>query len=125
MPPDENDGQAVTTLAQAALLRATRSIRPRTGRGDAVPPGDEGGRKPRWWSISGRSAVRGAAAIRQSNTASGGESRYSCWSFSLSMWESRREQSQSQRKSRLRILRFSEMCNKERPTSLFVQNLDP
>jgi hypothetical protein len=26
---------------------------------------------------------------------------------------------------RLRILRFSETCNKEHPTSLFVQNLDP
>src|SRR5262245_973225 len=71
-----NDGKAITTLAQTALLRAARSIQPRAGRGDAVPPRDEGGRKPRLGNITGGSAVCGAAAIRQSDLAPGGESRY-------------------------------------------------
>src|SRR5262245_63470030 len=66
----------LTTLAQTALLLVAKAIRSRGGRGDAVPPGNEGGRKHRCGHILGRSAVCGAAAIRQSNTASGGESRY-------------------------------------------------
>src|SRR5262252_7956754 len=65
-----------STLAQAALLRAARSIRPRTGRGDAVPSGDEGAGQRRSRNGADGSAVCGAAAIRQSNTTSGGESRY-------------------------------------------------
>src|SRR5215510_876983 len=75
MPPDENDGQAVTTLAQAALLRAARSIRPRTGRGDAVPPGDEGARERSSRDGAGRGALRRTAAIQQSNITPGGKSR--------------------------------------------------
>src|SRR5262249_11309472 len=76
MPPDENDGQAVTTLAQAALLLAAKSIRSRVGRGDAVPPGDEGARECQSRDGAAGIALRGAAAIRQSNFTTGGESRY-------------------------------------------------